>query len=72
MLRKLQRYDEAIAAYRQALQLQPQDATAWFGQGLAQARLKHYEEAIAAYDRALEIQPDYAQAWCDRGAALGI
>ena len=39
-----------------------EDATVWFGLGVAYAAMKRYDEAIAAYGRALELRPRWAAA----------
>ena len=70
-LRNLGRYEEAIASYDRALEIEADNDAAWFGQGYALVELGRYEEAIASYDRAVEIKPDYHDAWNNRGIALG-
>ena len=66
----LKRYEEAIAAFDQALHLNPNDANAYCNKGYALAELKRYEEAIAAYDQALRLNPNYAAAYNNKGYAL--
>ncbi|MGG6294061.1 tetratricopeptide repeat protein [Leptolyngbya sp. AN02str] len=63
-------YEEAIAAYDQALTLQPGDHEALNNKGSALFNLGRYEEAIAAYDQALAIQPDDHDALYNKGIAL--
>ncbi len=63
-------YEEAIAAYDQALKLKPDYHHAWNNRGIALGNLGRYEEAIAAYDQALKLKPDYHHAWNNRGIAL--
>jgi tetratricopeptide (TPR) repeat protein len=60
---KLQRYDDAIDAYRQAIRVNPDYAYAWHNLGLAYDDLKRYDNAIDAYRQAIRINPDYAYAW---------
>jgi tetratricopeptide (TPR) repeat protein len=57
------RHQEAEAAYRQALELDPQYAAAWNNLGNALNNQRRYEEAEAAYRQALEIDPQDAAAW---------
>jgi tetratricopeptide (TPR) repeat protein len=64
------RYEEALAAYEQALVLNPDDVTTWVYKGLALAQLGRYEEALTAFDRALVLSPDDADAWYCKGLAL--
>jgi tetratricopeptide (TPR) repeat protein len=67
---ELQRYQDALAAYQQAVSISPDFAPGWSGQGKALNQLKKYEEALAAYDEAIQIQPDYVEAWTGRGFVL--
>lgn len=64
-----QRYDEAVAAYRQAVRLEPQNALAHYGLGVAYSRKGEYGEAMAAYREAIRLQPDHADAHYGLGVA---
>jgi superkiller protein 3 len=64
-------YEEAIAAYDQALKIKSDDHEVWSNRGIALGNLGRYEEAIASYDEALKFKPDYHQAWYKRGITLG-
>jgi Flp pilus assembly protein TadD len=66
-----QRYDEAIAAYRQAVRLEPQNALAHYGLGVAYSRKGENEQAIAAYREAIRLQPEHADAHYGLGVASG-
>jgi len=66
----LKRHDEAIAAYEQALRLDPNFAWAYHNKGFALSGLKCYDEAIATYDQALRLDPNYAWAYHNKGFAL--
>ncbi|MEL6581075.1 MAG: tetratricopeptide repeat protein, partial [Cyanobacteria bacterium J06621_12] len=66
----LGRYEDAIAAYDQALAIKPELHEAWYNRGIALFSLGRYEDAIAAYDQALAIKPDDPEAWNNRGNAL--
>lgn len=63
------RFEEAIASYDKAIQMEPDSAKAWLSRGAAQAKLQQYEEAIAAYDHATQLKPDMAEAWFGQGIA---
>ena len=63
------RYREAIAAYREALRLIPNDALIWEYLGFAYGQLGRHREAIAAYREALRLEPDDAEAWYGLAAA---
>ncbi|MGD1714055.1 tetratricopeptide repeat protein, partial [Dapis sp. BLCC M172] len=54
-LENLERYEEAIAAYEKAIEIQPDYYYTWDSKGIALINLERYEEAIAAYEKAIEI-----------------
>lgn len=64
------RYDEAIAAYDRALQIQPDLADTWNNRGVVLTRMQRYEEAISSYEQATKIRPHYPDAWNNRGVVL--
>jgi tetratricopeptide (TPR) repeat protein len=49
--------DEAIAAYQQAITLDPKDAYPHNGLGIVYRALGRYDEAIAAYQQAITLDP---------------
>ena len=59
----LRRYDEALAAYDQAIALKPDLAEAWLGRGDALADLNRDDDALACFDKAIELKPDLASAY---------
>jgi tetratricopeptide (TPR) repeat protein len=56
-------FDDAIAFYEKALQLESRNPAAWLGKGAALGQLQQFEAAIAAYDQALQLNPDDFAAW---------
>jgi tetratricopeptide (TPR) repeat protein len=66
----LGRYEEAIASYDRAVEINPDYYEAWYNRGIALANLGRYEEAISSYERAIKITPDKHEAWYNRGRAL--
>ncbi len=56
-LEVLGRWDEAIAAYRQAIELDPKNTTAHNNLGGILANQGQLDEAIACYRRAIELDP---------------
>ncbi len=64
------RYEDAIAAYDQALQKDPSSCDAWVLKGKALRRAKRYEEALAASQTATQINPDNSWGWFGQGYAL--
>ncbi len=57
-----EKFDEAVEAYRLAIQEDASSEAVHYNLGIALARLGKREEAIAAYTEALKIAPDYAEA----------
>ena len=62
--------DEAIAAYREAIRLKPDDAEAHYNLGIALSGQGKLDEAIAEYREAIRLKPDYAEAHYNLGIAL--
>lgn len=56
------RLDEALAAYKEAEALLPDDEDVYYNMGIVLTRLGRFDEAIEAYQRALKIFPNYAEA----------
>ncbi len=69
-LTELGKLEEALAAYDEAISLQPDYAWAWARKGRTLRLLNRYEEAIACYNESLRIQPGYAWAWKGKGIVL--
>ena len=53
----LERYEEALADYSRAIELNPGDGWAIGGRGLTYRMLERYEEALADLGRAIELDP---------------
>ncbi len=81
MLRRSERYDEALAAYDAGIALVQEPASwAWplyFNRGVCLERLNRFDEAIPSFRKALELQPNQPQVlnylgytWIDRGENL--
>jgi len=64
------KYDEAIACYDKAIEIDPDNPVVWNNKGLALNSLGKYKEAIACYDRVIEIDSKDADAWNNKGLAL--
>ncbi|MDF0556215.1 tetratricopeptide repeat protein [Kamptonema sp. UHCC 0994] len=64
------RYDEAVNAYNQALQIQPELADTWNNRGVVLTRMQRYSEAIDSYEQATKIRPNYPDAWNNKGVVL--
>jgi superkiller protein 3 len=53
--------DEAVAAYRQVIQLNPTDAEDYTNLGVALHRQKKLEEAVTADHKAIQLNPKDAE-----------
>ena len=62
-------YQGAIAAYTQAIALNPKYAPAYNNRGIARSKLGDNKGAVADYNQALQINPNYAKAYYNRGNA---
>ena len=60
-------YDEALAAYDQALLLSPDDVQAWISKGKVFGALGDYNRSILAYQNATRIAPSDPEAWIGVG-----
>jgi len=52
----LNRYNDAVEAYRQAIKINPENADAWHNLGVAYYKLNRYNDAIEAYRQAATAQ----------------
>ncbi|MEM7011737.1 MAG: tetratricopeptide repeat protein, partial [Verrucomicrobiota bacterium] len=67
----LKRYDEAEAAYRKAIDLDPKFVEPWSNLGLLLSdHLERHEEAEAAYRKAIDIDPKFPGPWNNLGLLL--
>jgi len=67
----LGRHNDAIKAYRQAIQIDPGYAFIWLSLGIAYGKLKRYNDEIDALRQAIQIDPEDAFAWLNLGFAYG-
>ncbi|WP_284614643.1 tetratricopeptide repeat protein [Aquabacterium humicola] len=63
LLEDVGRLDEAEAAFRSAVALDPKLDRAWYGLGLTLIRQQRYDDAIAALKRNTELQPMSPYGW---------
>jgi tetratricopeptide (TPR) repeat protein len=57
------KFDEAIAGFTKASELQPTCFACFYNIGFAQAQKKEYDSAEASYKKAIELKADYADAY---------
>lgn len=62
-------YDRAIADYSKAIQLDPNDAMAYYNRGIAYYFKGQYDRAIADYNKGIALDPNNAIAYNYRGIA---
>jgi tetratricopeptide (TPR) repeat protein len=62
--------EEAIAAFRRAIELNPDLSWSHHNLGEALAKLGQFEEAIASYRRAIALNPDFSWSYHHLGDAL--
>lgn len=63
LLEEAGRYDEAIAAFRRAVELDPKLDRAWYGLGLTLIRQRRLDEAVDALERNTKLQPMSPYGW---------
>lgn len=68
----LNHYQEALAAYEEALRLDPAAAVAYRKKAAALSNLERHEEAFAATEQALHLDPHHAEACYQKGYTLFI
>jgi len=64
------RFEDAIACYDKAIQMEPQNHRAWFSRGAGLVKLQQWDEALVSYDNAIDLKPDLSEAWFGRGTVL--
>jgi tetratricopeptide (TPR) repeat protein len=62
--------EKHIKTQDEALQIDPQNSTAWTIKGLTLYNLNKYDEAIKAYDEAIRINPRNSKAWIYKALVL--
>jgi uncharacterized protein (TIGR02466 family) len=70
VLKQSGRKVEALRANQKAVELDPQDAEAYYNMGNTLQELDRLEEARASYGQAINLNPDYAKAYSDLGNTL--
>lgn len=60
-------YEESLAAFQKALEVEPNNAVARYNYGSVLQESKQYERALKEYDRAVALDPNLAKAFNNRG-----
>ncbi|MEG4107037.1 tetratricopeptide repeat protein [Microcoleus sp. S13_C5] len=64
------RFDEAVAAYKKAIELNPNFSWSYHSFGDVLLKLEKWEEAVAAYKKAVELNPNFSWSYHNLGDAL--
>ncbi|MCB0167227.1 MAG: tetratricopeptide repeat protein [Anaerolineae bacterium] len=65
---QLDQFDEALAAHKRAVEIDPESFRAWNNLGIAYFYLGQLNEAESSQKRAINLKPDYAFAYASLGA----
>jgi Flp pilus assembly protein TadD len=71
LLRDKGDFEGAIAAYTEAIRLNPQNAQPYSGRGHAYLRKGDWDKAITDCNQAIQLDPMMAEAYCTRGGSHG-
>ena len=63
-------FDNAVAAYKKAIELNPDFSWSYHSLGDVLLKLEKWEEAVAAYKKAVELNPDFSWSYHNLGDAL--
>lgn len=69
---KEKKYEEAVAYFNKALEIEPDNLQAWNSKGNALYSSSKYEESIKCYDKILGKDPNTTVIWCSKGNALAF
>ena len=64
------RYNEALAAYKEAIKRDAKMVPARIGRGNALLELGYYQSALDAYERAIQLKPHLVEAYNDKATVL--
>jgi Tfp pilus assembly protein PilF len=64
-LARMDRLDEALPCYEQALAIEPRFGPAWYNRGWALERIGELAESVECYRRSVELNPENVQGWAN-------
>lgn len=64
------RYEEALQAFDQSIQMNPRSAENWNDKGVVQIAAYNYEEALKCFEVAIALEPSFATAWNNKAQIL--
>jgi len=70
VLRRLKQFEDAVASYEKALNLDPSYAWAWNGCGLCYSAMGNWEQAKVCYQTAIECDDSDVWFWHNYGDAF--
>ena len=71
ILKALNRPNEALERFSQALSINATVAETWNNRGTILNEIERYDDAIANFDKAISLQPNFSGAFCNKGKSLG-
>jgi tetratricopeptide (TPR) repeat protein len=63
---------ESLLSYKMVVQLDPNNAEAWFDYGDTLLELGHLEDALSALDRSIELNPKFAEPYYSKAKLFFI
>jgi len=69
-LYKAGKYEQAVAEYTKAIELDPSLTSAYYNRGLAYLQMKEYDSALADFNKAIKINPKDSMSWNGKGMTL--
>jgi len=70
VLSEQKKYDEAVAMYQKAIELDPKDVLPYDNWGITLYAQKKYDEATVKFQKAIELDPKYAYTYRNWGTML--
>jgi len=64
------KYEPALEAFEQAIELEPNRFRAWLGKGRVLHKQEKYDEALIACEKTIELKPEEAFTWNNKGLTL--
>ena len=68
---KNQQLNLALQDFSSVIQIDAEDADAFYNRGLTNRKLERFDEALADYNQAIKLNPRYAKAYNNRGGVHG-
>jgi tetratricopeptide (TPR) repeat protein len=63
VLGEMERYEEAIDAYKKAVELRPKYPEAYYNMGVAYSMLQRYQDAILSFEQTVKLDKDFGIAY---------